>query len=130
MLNPTMRPLLGRVVLNPAAAPAAGGPTAAAEALQRGILGVIGSHTRIDGRLDYTALRVSPAWAEAAARTGALQSVSLGDLTGRQSRLAFWINVYNAMVFHGIVALGIRRTVRERCGASSTAWPTASAASP
>ncbi|HKA61393.1 MAG TPA: DUF547 domain-containing protein [Methylomirabilota bacterium] len=111
-----MRPLLGRIVLNPEAASAAGGPSAAAEALQRGMLGVIGSHTRTDGRLDYTALRASPAWAEAVARAGALQSVSLGDLTGRQPRLAFWINVYNAMVFHAIVALGIRRTVREMWG--------------
>ncbi|HEX7788305.1 MAG TPA: DUF547 domain-containing protein, partial [Methylomirabilota bacterium] len=107
------RPRLGRVVLNPQAAPAGGGPAAVAEGLQRGILGVIGAFTRPDGRLDYTALRASPAWAEAAERAGALQSVSLGDLAGRQSRLAFWINVYNAMVLHGIVALGIRRTVWE-----------------
>jgi hypothetical protein len=111
-----MRPLLGRVVLNREAAPAAGGPTAVAESLQRGMLGVIGSFTRADGRLDYSGLRASPSWAEAAARAGALPSVSLGDLTERESRLAFWINVYNAMVFHGIVALGIRRTVREMRG--------------
>jgi hypothetical protein len=105
--------LLGRVVLNPEAAPASGEPAAVAERLQRGMLGVIGSHTRPDGRLDYAALRASPAWAEAAARAGALPSLSLGDLVGRQPRLAFWINVYNALVFHGIVALGIRRTVWE-----------------
>ncbi|HEY7204886.1 MAG TPA: DUF547 domain-containing protein [Methylomirabilota bacterium] len=110
------RPLLGRVVLNPAAAPAAGEPTAVAEALQRGVLGAIASFTRADGRLDYAALRASAAWGEAAARAGALQSVSLGDLSGRPARLAFWINVYNAMVFHGIVALGIRRTVWEMRG--------------
>jgi len=108
-----MRPLLGRVVLNPDAAPAAGGPSAVAEALQRGMLGVIGAFTRPDGRLDYVGLRGSAAWTEAAARAGALQSLSLGDLNGRQPRLAFWINVYNAMVFHAVVALGIRRTVWE-----------------
>ena len=116
MLKRTMRPLLGRVILNPEAAAATGGPAAVAEGLQRGMLGAIGSHTRADGRLDYAALRASPGWAEAAARAGALRSLSLGDLTGRQSRLAFWINVYNAMVFHGIVAMGIRRTVREMRG--------------
>ena len=116
MLKRTMRPLLGRVILNPEAAAATGGPAAVAEGLQRGMLGAIGSHTRADGRLDYAALRASPGWAEAAARAGALRSLSLGDLTGRQPRLAFWINVYNAMVFHGIVAMGIRRTVREMRG--------------
>jgi hypothetical protein len=116
MLKRPMRPLLGRVVLNPEAAAATDGPTAVAESLQRGMLGVIGSHTRADGRLDYEALRASPGWAAAAARAGALRSLSLGDLTGRQTRLAFWINVYNAMVFHGIVALGIRRTVWEMRG--------------
>ena len=116
MLKRAMRPLLGRVILNPEAAAATGGPAAVAEGLQRGMLGAIGSHTRADGRLDYAALRASPGWAEAAARAGALRSLSLGDLTGRQPRLAFWINVYNAMVFHGIVAMGIRRTVREMRG--------------
>ena len=121
MLKPIMRPLLGRpllgrVVLNPEAASPAGEPTAVAEALQRGMLGAIGSFTRPDGRLDYAALRASAVWVAAAARAGALQSLSLGDLAGRQPRLAFWINVYNAMVFHGIVALGIRRTVREMRG--------------
>ena len=113
MLKRPMRPFLGRIVLNPTAAPATGAPAVVAESLQRGMLGAIGGFTRPDGRLDYTGLRVSSEWAEAAARAGALQSVSLGDLSGRQPRLAFWINVYNAMVFHGIVALGIRRTVRE-----------------
>jgi hypothetical protein len=74
---------------------------------------VIGAFTSPDGRLDYAGLRGSAAWTEAAARAGALQSLSLGDLNGRQPRLAFWINVYNAMVFHAVVALGIRRTVWE-----------------
>ena len=113
MLKHPMRPLLGRIVLNPVAAPAPGGPALVAEGLQRGMLEAIGGFTRPDGRLDYAGLRASPEWAEAAARAGALQSLSLGDLNGRPAQIAFWINVYNAMVFHGIVALGVRRTVRE-----------------
>lgn len=108
-----MRPLLGRIVLNEAGAPADAGPAAIGEGLQRGMLGVIGAFTRPDGRLDYARLRASAEWAEAAGRAGPLHSVSLGDLGGRADRLAFWINVYNAMVFHGIVALGVRRTVWE-----------------
>jgi len=116
MLKRPMRPLFGRVVLNGTAAPPGAGPAAAAENLQRAVLGAIATHTRADGRLDYAGLRASPEWNEAEARAGALQGVSLGDLNGRQPRLAFWINVYNALVFHGIVALGIRRTVWEMRG--------------
>ncbi|HYB71651.1 MAG TPA: DUF547 domain-containing protein [Candidatus Bathyarchaeia archaeon] len=100
-------------MLNEAATAGAAAPAAVAEDLQRALLGVIGAFTRPDGRLDYGCLRASPEWREAAARAGALHAVSLADLAGRPARLAFWINVYNAMVFHGIVALGVRRTVGE-----------------
>jgi hypothetical protein len=111
-----MKPWFGRVVLNEVPAPPAAGPAAAAEGLQRAVLAAIAAHTRADGRLDYGRLRVSSEWSAAVARAGALQPVSLGDLNGRQPRLAFWINVYNALVFHGIVVQGIRRTVWEMRG--------------
>jgi hypothetical protein len=116
MLKRPMRPFWGRVVLNDIAAPPGAGPAAAAETLQLAVLGAIAAHTRDDGRLDYARLRASSEWSLAVARAGALQAVSLGDLNGRQPRLAFWINVYNALVFHGIVAAGIRRTVWEMRG--------------
>jgi hypothetical protein len=108
----------GRIVLNDGAGPAAPtlAPGAAAEALQQSVLAAIGTATRPDGRLDYHALRRSPAWQEAARRAGDLRTVSLAALEAGPARLAFWINVYNALVFHGVVALGIRRTVRERRG--------------
>ena len=116
MLKRPMRPFWGRVVLNDIAAPPGAGPAAAAETLQLAVLGAIAAHTRDDGRLDYARLRASSEWSLAVARAGALQAVSLGDLNGRQPRLAFWINVYNALVFHGIVAADIRRTVGEMRG--------------
>jgi hypothetical protein len=108
-----MRPFFGRIVLNDTAPGPGLAPGAAAEALQRGMLGVVGGFTRPDGRLDYRALRGSPEWAEAAVRAGALPEVSLAELGARTARLAFWINLYNALVFHAVVALGIRRTVWE-----------------
>lgn len=111
-----MRPLVGRIVLNAgsvAPAPAAGGASGAAEGLQRAVLGAIGAFTRADGRLDYRALSASAEWAAAAGAADALPGVDLAGLAGREARLAFWINVYNALVFHGVVALGVRRTVRE-----------------
>ncbi len=115
MLSP-MRLPFGRIVLNPDATgpgAAAAGAAEVAERLQRAVLGAIGAFTRADGRLDYRALRVSPEWARAAAVADALPAVDLGGLAGRADRLAFWINIYNALVFHGVVALGVRRTVRE-----------------
>jgi uncharacterized protein DUF547 len=111
-----MRPLVGRIVLNPgsaARAPVAGGASEAAERLQRAVLGAIGAFTRGDGRLDYRALAASAEWAAAAGAADALAGLDLADLAGREARLAFWINVYNVLVFHGVVVLGVRRTVRE-----------------
>jgi hypothetical protein len=109
-----MRLPFGRIVLNPGApGPDTAAAAEVAERLQRAVLGAIGTFTRGDGRLDYRALRVSPEWARAAAVADALPAVDLGGLAGRADRLAFWINVYNAMVFHGVVALDVRRTVRE-----------------
>jgi hypothetical protein len=106
----------GRIVLNDQGGGMPVSGSDAGESLQCGILGVIGTFTRPDGRLDYRTLRASPEWAEAAGRAGALRSVHPEALGGRAERLAFWINVYNAMVFHGIVALGIRRSTWERRG--------------
>jgi Protein of unknown function, DUF547 len=111
-----MRSLFGRIVLNEAGAVPGIAPEAAAGNLQQAMLTGIGSFTHPDGRLDYHALRGSWEWAEAVARAGALAAVDLRELGGRQSRLAFWINVYNALVFHGIVALGIRHSVWEMRG--------------
>jgi hypothetical protein len=111
-----MRPWFGRIVLNAGAAEAGAATAGAAEVaerLQRAVLGAIGAFTRADGRLDYRALRASPEWAAAAAAADALPAVDLGGVAARAARLAFWINVYNALVFHGVVALGVRRTVRE-----------------
>ena len=103
---------MGRKVLNDPPAPsvdvAAG---AAAEALASAMLGAFGAATGGDGRVDYEGLRGS---AEFAAATGAarrLAGARLDSLTERGERLAFWINVYNALVLHGIVGLGVRRSV-------------------
>ncbi|HEY3187249.1 MAG TPA: DUF547 domain-containing protein [Solirubrobacteraceae bacterium] len=45
---------------------------------------------------------------DAARRLG---GVRLATVTTRGARLAFWINVYNALVLHAIVGLGVRRSV-------------------
>jgi hypothetical protein len=42
-----------------------------------------------------------------------LQSFDLLSLKDRKQRLAFWINIYNAAVIHGVIELGLTRSVRE-----------------
>src|SRR5262245_28475198 len=115
-----MRPWLGRIVLNREAAPVSSSVLSseasaveAGERLQRAMLGVIGAFTRPDGALDYRALRASAEWTAAAAQADGLAAIRPERLDRREARLAFWINVYNAMVFHAVVALEVTRSVRE-----------------
>src|SRR5437763_8929268 len=103
---------MGRVVLNECGRDAAVEPGPAAERLQTAMLAALGAHTDAGGRVDYERLRGSEAFAEAERAARALASTRLDGLADRRDRLAFWINVYNALVLHGIVRLGIRRSVR------------------
>jgi hypothetical protein len=105
---------LGRIVLNDTPPPPAGdrpGIEAAGEVLTL-LQQAIRAHARVDGRVDYRALRASPLYRDAGARAGRLQRLDLEIVTGRPA-LAFWVNLYNALVLHGIVALGLRRSVWE-----------------
>lgn len=66
-----------------------------------------------DGRVDYTLLLDAEAYTLFQQQTRILRVFSPDDLPTREARLAFWINVYNLLAVHGIVALGIRQSVRE-----------------
>jgi hypothetical protein len=88
-------------------------PHARAEDLQRQALAALAAAATANGRIDYASLRGSSAWANTVEAARGLQLVPLADLIGRPRRLAFWINVYNALVLHAIVALGIRKSVHE-----------------
>ncbi len=39
--------------------------------------------------------------------------MDLDGLADRRERIAFWVNLFNVMVIHGVVALGIRDSVKE-----------------
>jgi hypothetical protein len=91
-------------------APVEAGP--AAERLQAAMLGALGAHLDGTGRVDYDRLAASEEFAAAVTAARALGGAGLEALTSRNARLAFWINVYNALVLHGIVALGVRSSVR------------------
>lgn len=103
---------MGRVVLNDSlldGPPLAAGE--AAETLVTHMLGAFAAVTDGAGRVDYARLRGSGEFAAAVQAARALGGVRLDTLGERGARLAFWINVYNALVLHGIVALGVRRSV-------------------
>lgn len=46
--------------------------------------------------------------------TPQLQVFDPATLTSREERLAFWINLYNALVIDGVIAYGVQRSVSER----------------
>ncbi len=45
-----------------------------------------------------------------------LRGFDLISLKDRDQRLAFWINIYNTAVIHGVIVLGIERSVKEFSG--------------
>ncbi len=103
---------MGRVVLNDPALPPAGATAGeTAETLASRTLGAFGAATDGAGRVHYTRLAASGEFAAAVDAARRLASVPLVTLTARGPRLAFWINVYNALVLHAIVRLGVRRSV-------------------
>lgn len=105
---------MSRILLNNPP-PAKGGTVTeeGGEELQRRMLLLLGASTTPEGRVDYARLRASGELCEAVNCSRRLQHVDLSRLQTRAARLAFWINVYNALVLHGIIALGVRRTVWE-----------------
>ena len=54
------------------------------------------------GRVDYPAMRQSEAYRHYAADTALLRDYDLRHLGSREERLAFWINIYNTLVIHGV----------------------------
>jgi hypothetical protein len=86
-------------------------PSATAEALAVRMLAALGAATDAAGRVDYARLAASPEFAEARRAARRLGSVRLAALPDRRARLAFWIDVYNTLVLHAIVAFRVRRSV-------------------
>jgi hypothetical protein len=100
-----------RVVLNETGAADAVDGGTAAERLQIAMLAALAAHSGDDGRVDYTALAGSDRFAAAERAARGLVGVRLDTLVARPARLAFWLNVYNALALHGIVRLGVRTSV-------------------
>ena len=76
---------------------------------------VLKQYVAEDGRVDYAALKENPAELNAYVAALAARSPAShqADFPTRESQLAYWINAYNALVFHGVVEAWPVKSVRD-----------------
>jgi hypothetical protein len=65
------------------------------------------------GSVDYRALLGSEEFGNLTKTSCDLRAVRPEDLTTADEQIAFWVNLYNALTLHGIVALDIQKGVGE-----------------
>ncbi|HKK01706.1 MAG TPA: DUF547 domain-containing protein, partial [Desulfuromonadales bacterium] len=65
------------------------------------------------GRVAYEEMTASTLYRDYLECSRQLQHFDLERLASREERAAFWINLYNVLVVHGVIALGIRDSIRE-----------------
>ncbi len=61
----------------------------------------------------YRAIRGSEEFERYKDLTRGLRSFDLRTLQERKQKLAFWINIYNTAVIHGVIELGLKMSVKE-----------------
>jgi len=66
-----------------------------------------------NGQVDYAKLQASPTFAEMKRTSGLLHTIDPEEMIDDATRIAFWINLYNVLAIHGVLALGIRESVME-----------------
>ena len=65
------------------------------------------------GRVAYERIRHSEIYQSYLKLSNNLKALDLEVLALREERIAFWVNLYNVIVIHGVIALGIRDSVKE-----------------
>jgi len=65
------------------------------------------------GRVAYEQIKESESYQAYLQLSNNLKAMDLSALARREESIAFWINLYNVTVIHGVIALGIRDSVRE-----------------
>ena len=65
------------------------------------------------GAVRYKSIRGSEEFERYKDLTRGLRSFDLRSLKDRGQGLAFWINIYNTAVIHGVIELGLERSVKE-----------------
>jgi hypothetical protein len=65
------------------------------------------------GRVAYEEMSGSKAYRDYVELSYSLKNIDPGELKSREEKIAFWINLYNVIVIHGVIELGIRDSVKE-----------------
>jgi hypothetical protein len=71
------------------------------------------AYDAVRGRVDYVRLCVSPTYAEYCQCARRLRSFDPAALGSHEERLAFWINLYNALIVDAVIQLEVKRSVNE-----------------
>jgi hypothetical protein len=66
-----------------------------------------------NGTVSYAALRGSATYAELERTARLLPGADLASLASDQEKSAFWINLYNVLAIHGVIAVGVDTSVME-----------------
>ena len=105
---------LARKILNDGASATLGtSATEVAEALRKLRNDLKSEALDENGQIDYATLRTSPTFAEMKKTSDLLHAIDPAEITDDATRIAFWINLYNVLAIHGVLALGIRESVME-----------------
>lgn len=81
--------------------------------LKRGMDSLKAAFFDTTGRVAYERIRESEVYQAHLQLSNNLKAMDLSLLARREEKIAFWINLYNVIVIHGVIALGIRDSVRE-----------------
>jgi hypothetical protein len=65
------------------------------------------------GRVAYERIKESEVYQAHLELSNNLKAMDLRLIARREDKIAFWINLYNVIVIHGVIALGIRDSVKE-----------------
>jgi hypothetical protein len=88
-----------------------------AEALRRLLAHLKATYSSADdGSVDYAALRESEDIQEIEAAAAGLCRFDPRRLTGHDERVAFWVNLYNALTIHAVIAFGVQTSVLRQRG--------------
>ncbi|KAL3162490.1 hypothetical protein ABBQ32_010153 [Trebouxia sp. C0010 RCD-2024] len=90
------------------------GPSEVSEGLRQLILRLYDKHLTANGKaLDYEALKKDPVFKTYTNVTAELQKVEVASLD-REERMAFFINIYNAVVVHALAVFGPASNLQQR----------------
>ena len=105
---------LSRRILNDGALlPTAASPSEVAETLRKLRNDLETEALDEHGQVDYAKLGTSQTYSELQRASGLLRTIDPTEMADDETRIAFWLNVYNVLAIHGVLALGIRESVME-----------------